>query len=681
MGGVKPPADPTDVEDVSAAILRSRPATRAAARPSFRSDIAGLRGVAVGLVVLYHAGVPGLRGGFVGVDVFFVVSGFLMTTLLLGEHARTGSIRVLDFYARRARRLLPMAVVVLVATLLATRLFVPPLLWPDVSHVARAAAVGLGNEQLARDGVDYLASDSPSPLQHYWSLGVEEQFYVLWPVALLVLARCGRRVTTVSVAALTALSFAWGLWRVGRVAPAAFFGLPSRAWELGVGALCALVLLGARHRRRRHGPTVSWAGLVAIVAGAVLIGDDVAFPGWIALVPVLGTAALLLGGASSDGPVVLGSRPAQWVGRVSYSLYLWHWPLLVLPVLVTGDALGPGERAALVVLAVGLAEVSERWVERPFRRVVVLGRWPTLAGAAVVVATTLVASVGLGRLPTLSVPVEVPAHTAATVGVGGSVVPANATPPLLGVAADLPAVYGNGCHLTFFDTTVRPCDFGDVGGSRRAMLLGDSHAAQWFPALDEAARRDGWALTALTKSSCPMVDAAVRSEKLVRPYTECETWKQGVLARVWAQRPQVVVLAAYSTAYRGVLIGDADVEGGWSDAEASMIRRLPPGTRVVVLGDGPSWTRPPSICLSGHLDDAASCARPPRDLVDEGMAVAEARGAQEAGARYVPTLPWVCTSTCSAIQGDVVLYRDRSHLTATFARLLAPRLQAEVLGP
>lgn len=673
--------DAADLRRVGALRIATPASSTAPAPWPFRPDIAGLRGLAVALVVLYHAGVPGLTGGFVGVDVFFVVSGFLMTTLLLREQASTGTLRIPAFYARRARRLLPMAVVVLGSTLLAVRFLVPPLLWPDVSHVARAAAVGLTNEQLARDGVDYLASDAPSPLQHYWSLAVEEQFYVLFPVLVLILAGRGRRVTTVALGVLTASSFAFCLWRVGRVAPAAFFGLPSRAWELGVGALAALILL-AGHRPRRYGDAVSWTGIGVVVAAAVVIGPDVPFPGWATLAPVLGTAAALIGGASAAGPFLLRCRPARWVGRVSYSLYLWHWPLLVLPVLVTGDALGPWERGVLVGVALALAALSERWIERPFRRNTPgLRVWPTLGLSAVAVAATLVASVGLARLPVLSVTTEVPALTAATTGVGGAVVPADVTPTLLSVAGDLPDVYRDGCQLTFFDTTLRPCRYGDPSAARTVMLLGDSHAAQWSPGLERAAADGGWALTSLTKSSCPMVDVAVRSEKLVRPYTECETWKQEVLARMWAERPALVVLSAFSAAYRPLVIGGGDVEQRWADAEASMIRRFPPGTRVVVLGDSPAWSRAPSICLSDHLADAARCAGPPATLIDAGMTAAEARGAQEVGARYLPTLRWLCAATCPAIEGNVLVYRDDRHVTATFSRLLAGRLGDEVLGP
>ena len=643
--------------------------------------------------MLYHAGVPGLSGGYVGVDVFFVISGFLVTTMILGEHARTGAVRIVRFYARRIRRLLPMAALVLVCTIAAVKAFVPPLLWPDLSTSARWTAAYLGNYRLAADGTNYLASDSPTPFQHYWSLAVEEQFYLLWPLLLVVGLRLGRRWTSslaVLVGLVTAGSFVACLLRVASSQPYAFFSLPTRAWELGVGGVCALAATTLRRPGARWATVAGWLGLALIAAGVVLYGPTVTYPGWATLAPVLGTAAVLLAGRSAartSWSALLGPAPMQWLGRVSYSLYLWHWPVLVLPVLVAGEGLRWPTRAALVVGAVLLAHLSERFVERPVRtNTVGLGTATTLVGAGGVTVVALVASAALALVPTLATSVVVPATGAQDVArgvVGGTVVPADVTPALIEVSADLPAVYRDGCHLGFADTTARPCRFGAAAGGRHVMLLGDSHAAQWFPALETASTDRGWRLTSLSKSACPMVDATVESSALRRPFVECETWKQRVIDRVWAERPDLVVLSAYSQGYRSLLLGAGTGAGNfdrsWAMGLTRMLSRLPPGTRVVVLGDSPEWPRPPVTCLSGQLASARNCERAVPEVTDGVLSTAVEQATREAGARYVPTVPWLCSRTCPAIVGNVVVYRDRQHVTATFSRLLATRMATEVL--
>jgi len=595
------------------------PVTSPDGRAAFRPDIAGLRGVAVGAVVLYHAGVPFLGGGFVGVDVFFVISGFLMARLTVAEHARTGTVRIGAFYAWRIRRLLPMAAVVLAATLAAARLFVPPLLWPELSRVARSVAVYLTNYQLAAGGTDYLASSEPSPFQHYWSLAVEEQFYLFWPLLLLVVLRRRRRWPAPMLAAATAGSFALCVVQVVSSQPMAFFGLPARAWEFGVGALCALLPAGERSSPR-WAAVAGWVALALIGTAAVLYGPTVVYPGWASLPPVAGTGMILVAGRSgARGPILLRVAPMPWLGRISYSLYLWHWPLLVVPTLATGEDLGGPARAALVLAAVALAGLSERYIERPFRRNAFrLGTWTTLAGAAGVTALALVASVAVATLPTLAEPVVAGPSSAASAE-GTQVVPADVTPALRDVAADLPVVYRDGCHLDIASTVPALCRFGAPAGARRVMLLGDSHAAVWFPALETAAIDDRWSLTSLSKTACPLVDVPVEQVALRRPYVECEIWKANVVRRVWAERPNLIVLSAYSPAFRSLMLAPGDFDRTWADGLRRMIGLLPPGTAVVVLGDTPDWPRPPVDCLSGALDHARDCARPTTELTDGAL--------------------------------------------------------------
>ena len=284
----------------------STPRTSPAAKPGFRPDIQGLRAIAVLLVVLFHSGVETLSGGYVGVDVFFVISGFLITTHLLETLARDGRISFGAFYAKRARRILPAALLVATLTLVAAWIWMSPLLMRSVVGGAIATALYVPNVFFALEDTDYLAETTPSVFQHYWSLGIEEQFYLLWPALLAVgfwLCHRRERHVMVLVAAVTAASFLAGVAMMGISEPWAFFSLPTRAWELGVGGLVAFLLRsGARWLQWRRTGLLAWAGLAGIVAIAVTLDEGTAFPGWIAALPVLATAAMIIGGAAPGIP-------------------------------------------------------------------------------------------------------------------------------------------------------------------------------------------------------------------------------------------------------------------------------------------------------------------------------------------------------------------------------------------
>ena len=351
---------------------------RAGRRRDFRADIEGLRAVAVLAVVLFHAGFPGVTGGFVGVDVFFVISGFLITGLLWRDVSTRGSIRLLRFYGGRARRLLPASATVLVATAVVSCVLLPPLQARGVLGDAIACALYVGNYRFAIDGTDYLASDAPpSPLQHYWSLGVEEQFYLLWPAliigtAWLVLrARRGAHSSAAPyllvLGIVAAASFLISLASTHSLPSWGFFSLPTRAWELAVGGLVALTASRWRRLSDRSAAIAGWGGLLLIVLTCIELNETTPYPGTAALLPVFGTALVVGAGcAMSDRGVGRAlSRPVmRTIGRVSYSWYLWHWPVLLLAPALLGNSLGLAGR----LVAVG-GVVRTRGVDaRPHRK-------------------------------------------------------------------------------------------------------------------------------------------------------------------------------------------------------------------------------------------------------------------------------------------------------------------------
>ena len=325
---------------------------------NFRPDIEGLRAVAILAVVAYHAGLSAVPGGYIGVDVFFVISGFLITDHLGRELAEKGGISFGAFYARRARRLLPSALLVIGVTVAVSCVVLPPLQAMVVAKDGLANAFYVGNYRYALQATNYLSVGGPvSPLLNYWSLGVEEQFYLVWPALLfaasLVWLHNSTRTNSasprrakplfsavfVAMAVLAAGSLAFSIWLTRANEPWAFFSLPTRAWELAVGGLLALV--APRLGRLPTGATalLSWAGVGAIVFAAVTFTSATPFPGTAALVPVAGAAAVVAGGCARPrlGAVwLLGRRPMQLIGRVSYTWYLWHWPALVLAPSIVG---------------------------------------------------------------------------------------------------------------------------------------------------------------------------------------------------------------------------------------------------------------------------------------------------------------------------------------------------------
>ncbi|MGL5910457.1 MAG: acyltransferase family protein, partial [Phycicoccus sp.] len=389
----------------------------------FRPDIEALRALAVVLVVANHAGVPGLGGGYVGVDVFFVISGYLITRHLHTELTTHGRIDLLDFYARRIRRLLPLATLVTIATVIATWLIASPLEARRAARDALWATLFAMNIHLANTGVDYQADQDPSLFQHYWSLAIEEQFYLAWPLLLTIAAlvwlprrrhhqgRPRRPATwalTATITTATAASFAYGLHQTDTARALAYFTTPSRAWELGIGGLIAILAPTlARTRLLQHTPTTTTltaAGLTAITTSAVLYTDTTPFPGTAALLPTLATATVITAGLARTTPIethLLNTPIPQGLGRISYGIYLWHWPILILtPAYLDTPNPTPTHTAIAITLTLWLAVVSYPVVETPFRRLRATAalRARTLGFGAVAIVSSLVLSSGAAAL-------------------------------------------------------------------------------------------------------------------------------------------------------------------------------------------------------------------------------------------------------------------------------------------
>ncbi|GAA2522384.1 acyltransferase family protein [Pilimelia columellifera] len=678
------------------------------ARRALRGDIEGLRAIAVLLVVLSHAGVTSLAGGFVGVDVFFVISGYVITAGLLREAARTGTVSLRTFYARRAVRLIPAAAPVLVAVLVGAWLLTP-LRAVQTAWDVIASSVYLINLRLAQTGTDYFAAgEPPSPVQHFWSLAVEEQFYLLWPLLLLLLLRRSRRDATDGlprrriltwVAVIAVASLALSVWLSARHLAWAYFGSPTRVWELAAGALLATATVRMPTRARLP---LAVAGLGAIAAAALAFDERTVFPGYAALLPVAGTVAVIAAGAGGSAGLtdrLLGSAPARLLGKLSYSWYLWHWPALVFGAALLGRAPHLVESLGFVTVALGLAAASHHWLENPVRhrptlrhsprRGLALGGSLSAATAAVAVLATLITPTVAGRT-SADDPTELVAEAPSpqrrltqllAASAARPVVPANLTPPLVTALENKPTFYRDGCHeLDDPARNARKCRYGAPDGARTVVLLGDSHAGHWFPALNTIAVERGWRLIVFVRNECSAASVTVFGFSDRRLLPECTRWRKGALEQIRKLAPDLIVtssIGSSTTAADGGPDNDQVWVRGWL---ASLEKIKAKGARVAYINTTPHLREDLLPCLAANLDNAAPCQRSQAEAVplpDRRRAVAGALAA--AGASVIEPTPWLCTkATCPALVGNTLVYRDNTHLTTHYSTLLTPMLAARL---
>jgi peptidoglycan/LPS O-acetylase OafA/YrhL len=684
-------------------------------RPRIRRDIEGLRALAVALVVLYHAKLGRITGGYVGVDVFFVISGFLITRQLLGELAREGTLSLARFYARRIKRLLPASALVAVATLIGSLLWISPLRLGTIVRDVVATALYVINYRLAVQGTDYLASSGPpSPLQHYWSLAVEEQFYLLWPVLLLVLAMVWSRRTArkgratpptalfgVAVIVILASSLGLSVWLTHRSAPWAYFSLPSRAWELALGALVAICAGRLARLPVFIATGASWLGLGLIAYSAFLFTDFTAFPGIVGALPVGGAALVIAAGCAGPrlgAESVLRLPPMQLGGRLSYSWYLWHWPAIILGAAALGHPLHTKSMLAVIAASFVLAWVTYHLVENPIRRKEILSRVPrkglvlglSLSASTALMAIAAIAVVpsarGSGRLATVpSLSSQAQAARISQIvadGVFTQKVPSNLNPPLETVGGDRPAI--NQCHLSIAATKSGPCVFGDSRASTTVVLFGDSHAGQWFAPLNDQAHARHWKLIVFVKSDCPSVNVHAYIVTMKREYGECDKWRSNALDRIRGLRPKMVVLSSSVTSGAMGNFVPKTFEQSWLTGTTSIVQQIEASGAVVVwLGDTPRPRGSAPDCVATHLQDARACMNDAATAqVDNQRRVQSAAAAAAAGATVVDPTPWICPGTkCPVVVGNLLVYRDNSHLSTAYVDWLEPVLAARLPLP
>lgn len=695
------------------------------ARRGYRDDIQGLRALAVGLVVLDHTlGRP--VGGFVGVDVFFVISGFLITGLLIREHTATGRISAVTFYRRRARRILPMSTLVLAATVAASAaLYFAPRL-AEIRTDAVWALLFCANWRFLAVGVDYFGSaGSPSPLQHYWSLAVEEQYYFVWPwllaLSLGVISRVARErrrlLGGLAVAAALVGFLGLSLYESGSAPMTAYFSTASRAWELLVGS--ALALVTPRLVRLPTGVRgiLGWSGLAAVVVSAFAVRSDSAFPAPAGLLPVLGTAAVIAAGSGGAGPTLgpLTNPASRYLGSISYSLYLWHWPaIILLPVAIGSDR--TWVRVLAAVLAVGLSVLSHHLVEEPVRRSRWLERrsaapaattrprrsnrtpWLPIAAGCLLVVVGVGGAAAAGQRPADSIAAPATAAPPAEAGPAGDLAtaverathattwPATTTPPLEGVTADRAPQLTDPLCVNDWGTVHQHCTYGDAAGRRTAVLLGDSNAISWLPALEVGLGGAGWRIESYGKWGCPAEEVRVLSGERGR-YDACDEHRAWAIGQLAALDPDLVILGSaqgYLPSLASGKVG-AEADAEWSAGLVRTIRAVAPYTRQVVVLESPPYGKElPQCATRGSvpadcLSQVADIWYRTTDAERAGVATARAAGLP---VTYVATESWFCTSAgvCPAVVDGLVVRGDTNHISATYAGHVEPALTAALQG-
>ncbi len=682
-----------------------------------RGDIQGLRAIAVLLVIAAHAGVPFLPGGFVGVDVFFVISGYLIAGLLYREVLLTGKVSIGAFWARRARRILPAATVVTVVTVLLSLAWLSLLDARQVVVDALWASAFAANVHFAQQGVDYFATieaSGPSPLQHYWSLAVEEQFYVLWP---LLLAAClaihallgrGRvrrverlpRTTVLTVlTVLTVASLGWSVYATVASPTSAYFSTLTRGWELGIGALVALVPpTSVRRLTRLSLEAMAVGGAVLLLGASVLITSRTPFPGIAALLPVVGTALLLLSGAVVGAPDrrtrssrLLSVAPLRMVGDWSYSLYLWHWPAFILPPVALDRALTPFEKGIAVLVVVTLSAYSYRYIETPFRAGRPAGRLVrrralVLYPASAVLVTLTAAGAWWwtgyqggehGDNPPITIagaPIdglhdntEALVRASVTAAKDQRAVPSNLTPDLLSLRSSIADV--GACD--YEDNVRRLCPHGD--GDRTVVVVGDSHARAWIPAFNRILDAGDWTAYYLVKPQCTAAHVTLAALDSDQPFTDCSDFQDWVVDQVAALHPDLVVVAS-SPPVNGVFDSGrriTSVEGiipvlrtGYDDLFVQLGQYA---DHVALIRDVPKSPDDPATCLSSGSPSLGDCMFEPveRSTVLGNVAVDAAR---ESGIDVVDPTPWLCyQGECPIVIGGTLSYRDTDHITTEYA--------------
>lgn len=646
--------------------------------PHFRSDIEGMRAIAILMVIGAHFSIPGLAAGFIGVDIFFVLSGFLITGILVREYNQNQRLDLPRFYANRLRRLFPALATMLVLSSLAAAYILPATQHIAHSKAAVMAALWLSNIHFTFADVDYFAAETSSnAFVHTWSLGVEEQFYLLWPLlilsALVLPASKGRtRPLWIMLAGIAILSLLACL-HVAKTHPIfAFYMMPTRAWQFAAGGM--VWLLSQQHITTsisaRSGSLVA---VLLLLPAMLLIGPNTTYPGLLALLPTLATCALLWAGHCKQSPShkVLSVPLMQWIGRVSYSWYLWHWPVLIL-----GEHIMPirghfSNTAVAIALSLLLAVITHHVIENPIRFGKIKHTRPRWQIGVTLTVMALMTSQLLRWHDDTENRLYRHQETFNTnqerIKRGLELISKDEYKEYTSAMYDLPSFYQDNCDSWYQNDELKPCRYGNSSTTKTAVLLGDSIGAQWFPAVTELYNTGEWSVVVITKSACPIVDEPLFYSRIGREYTECSSWRDKAIQWIIKNKPDVLFIG--SAPYE---FSDQKLQSGTNRILAQI---SPVVDHIYIIEANPVLGFSGPECLMQNQNDSSKkCTAPMHSTKGHAQTarILETVTMNYENVHWLETASLVCPGDiCRAERDSMIIFRDSEHLTARFAAFSA----------
>jgi peptidoglycan/LPS O-acetylase OafA/YrhL len=650
------------------------------AQSRFRPELQGVRALASVLVVVYHVWLDRISGG---VDVFFLVSGFLITGQLYRASLR-GRVELRPMWGRMIKRLFPAAMTVLLTVAVASALLLPEDRWFQTIREVFASALFYENWQLAADSVDYFAQhNSASVVQHFWSLSIQGQFYLLWPVVFVALGlavrRFGwplRRTVNVMLVTLFAASLAYSVYLTAADQPLAYFHGLTRVWEFALGGLMAM-FLDAVTLPRQLRIVLGWVGVAGLVLCGIVLRVDTVFPGFIALWPTLSAGLVLVAGQTGSGFGAdrwLGSKPLGYLGNISFSLYLWHWPVLVFYLIVRGrDAVGLLGGAVVLGVSFGLSVLTYHFIENPVRlsKIGSVKRWGAYRFGLLALAPVLIAAGVWGGYTSAEANYSIAlgdadhpgavAHTPGFVYRGSS--SPSVVPPTLKLPEDWAGITEDKCTTSPRNDELNICTQDPAGRpAKRVVLVGDSHMQQYLAAFLPLVQSKGWQVTSMLRGACPFS----ATSDLMPGDQPCLDWNKAAAAEIVAMHPDAVVTLGSLNVGAGIT---ETTPQGFLDRWSRLDRA---GIPVVALRDNPRFGFDMAACVAERTPSDPGCARDREDVLPPVAPYATVPNVP-GNVSFLDFTNYFCEEdTCPAVVGNVLVYMDDNHVTATFLTTLSP---------